>query len=155
MTTTATTDTDTGTATNADAVAAIYAAFAVGDVAAILDRLAPDVAFDADWPDNFAQRAGVAHLVPRRGRGEVAEFFALIGSWRVDAFEVRDVLSSGRQVVAQLSAAFTLPGGGRFADEELHLWTFDGDGRVVRFRHYVDTAKHIAASAGADTVDPA
>ena len=152
MTTTATTDTGTGTGTNADTVAAVYAAFAVGDVAAILDRLAPDVAFDADWPDNFAQRAGVAHLVPRRGRAEVAEFFALIGSWRVDAFEVRDVLSSDRQVVAQLSAAFTLPGGGRFADEELHLWTFDGDGRVVRFRHYVDTAKHIAASAGADTV---
>jgi hypothetical protein len=33
-------------------------------------------------------------------------------------------------------------------DEELHLWTFDEDGRVVRLRHYRDTAKHIAAADG-------
>jgi hypothetical protein len=40
---------------------------------------------------------------------------------------------------------------GRFRDEELHLWTLDDDGQVVRMRHYVDTAKHIAAGAGEDT----
>ena len=45
----------------------------------------------------------------------------------------------------------TLPDGGRFADEELHLWTFDDAGRVTRYRHYVDTAKHIAAASGVDT----
>jgi len=39
----------------------------------------------------------------------------------------------------------------RFADEEIHLWTFDESGRVVRLRHYLDTAKHIATSRGEDT----
>jgi hypothetical protein len=39
-------------------------------------------------------------------------------------------------------------GGGRFRDEELHLYTLDEDGKVARMRHYVDTAKHVAASRG-------
>jgi uncharacterized protein len=54
-------------------------------------------------------------------------------------------------VVAEVRASFALPGGGRFADEEIHLWTFDDGGRVTRFRHYCDTAKHIAAVGGEDT----
>jgi len=33
-------------------------------------------------------------------------------------------------------------------DLEVHLWTFDDAGRVVRFRHVVDThAHHLAARA--------
>jgi ketosteroid isomerase-like protein len=129
----------------------IYAAFARGDVPAILDRLADDVAWD-EWSDNFAQRAGAPHLAPRHGREDVAGFFGVIGSWEVLDFAVLDVVGNGRQVVAEIRASFALPGGGRFADEELHIWTFDEAGRVSRFRHYVDTAKHIAACAGEDTL---
>jgi ketosteroid isomerase-like protein len=132
-------------------VAAVYAAFGRGDVPAVLERLAVDVAWD-DWPDNFAQRAGAPHLVARRGRAEVAGFFGVLGSWTVLDFAVLDVIGTGRQVVAEVRASFALPGGGRFADEELHLWTFGEDGLVVRFRHYCDTAKHIAAGQGADTL---
>jgi hypothetical protein len=29
----------------------------------------------------------------------------------------------------------------------LHLWTFDDQGKVVRMRHYIDTAQHLAAHA--------
>ena len=122
------TSTRTGTAAT---VAEIYAAFARGDVPAVLDRLADDVAWE-EWPANEAQRADVRHLLPRRGA-------------------VLDVIRDGRQVVAEVRAAFDLPDGGRLADEELHLWTFDGDGRVARFRHYCDTAKHIRADRGEDT----
>lgn len=135
---------------NAATVAAIYAAFGRGDVPAILDHLADDVAWE-DWPANEAQRAGVRHLLPRRGVREAAEFFTVIGGWTVRDFAVLDVIGDGRQVVAEVRAAFDLPDGGRFADEELHLWTFDAAGRVTRFRHYVDTAKHIRADRGEDT----
>jgi ketosteroid isomerase-like protein len=54
-------------------------------------------------------------------------------------------------MVAEVRASFALPEGGRFSDEELHLWTFGEDGRVTRLRHYCDTAKHIAASQGRNT----
>lgn len=132
-------------------VGAIYEAFGRGDVPGILAHLADDVAWE-DWPDNFAQRAGLPHLVPRHGRNDVAGFFGVVGGWTVLGFEVLDVIGDGRQVVAEIGASFALPGGGRFADEELHLWTFDDAGRVCRFRHYVDTAKHIAACRGEDTL---
>jgi len=141
----------TATTNRSATVRAIYQAFGRGDVAFILDQLDDDVSWDADWAGNTAQRAGVEHLLPRHGPAGAAEFFAVLAPWQVDDFQVLDLIGSGNQVVAQIKAAFTLPGGGRFADEELHLWTFDDAGKVIRFRHYVDTAKHIAAAAGKDT----
>jgi hypothetical protein len=56
-----------------------------------------------------------------------------------------------RQVGVEVVIDFSTPAGGRARDEELHLWTFDEHQQVVRMRHYVDTAKHIAAFAGEDT----
>jgi len=41
--------------------------------------------------------------------------------------------------------------GGAFRDEELHLWRLGADRRVAEFRHYLDTAKHVAAARGGDT----
>src|SRR3954451_11854115 len=114
------TSTLTGTAAT---VAEIYAAFGRGDVPAILDRLADDVAWE-EWPANEAQRAGVRHLLPRRGGTAGGGFFAVIGGWIGRGLPVLDVIGDGRQVAAEIRAAFDLPDGGRFADEELHLWTF-------------------------------
>src|SRR3954468_4179947 len=142
---------DAQTVDNASTVAEIYAAFGRGDVPAILERLAPDVAWEA-WPDNFAQRGGVSYLAPRHGREEAAGFFAELASMTVLDFAVLDIIGSGRQLVAEVRASFALPNQGRFADEELHLWTFDASGRVSRFRHYCDTAKDLAACDGADTL---
>ena len=141
----------TGTTTgNAATVAGIYDAFGRGDVPAILARLAEDVAWE-DWRDNWAQRAGVPAMARRSGPAEVADFFAIVGTWTLHEFAVLDVIGNGRQVVAEVRAEFSLPNGGRFADEEIHLWTFDESGRVLRLRHYLDTAKHIATSRGEDT----
>ena len=138
---------------NAATAADIYAAFGRGDVPAVLARLAPDVAWES-WTDNSAQRGGVPYLVPRTGPGDVAGFFAELATMTVLDFAVLDLIGTGRQVAAEVRASFALPNGGRFADEEVHLWTFDDAGRVCRFRHYVDTAKHLAAHAGADTTQP-
>lgn len=137
--------TSTDTRTNATTVAGIYAAFGRGDVPAILDTLADDVAWES-WSDNYAQRAGVAHMRQRRGPAEVAEFFTVIGAWVPREFAVLDVIGTGDQVVAEIRAEFDLPNGSRLADEELHMWTFDERGKVTRFRHYADTAKHIAVA---------
>ena len=85
-------------------------------------------------------------LEERRGRDGAIEFFGLVGQFEMHEFAVRDMLASERQVAVDVLIDATLPGGGRLRDEELHLWTFDGGGRVVRMRHYTDTAKHIAAA---------
>jgi ketosteroid isomerase-like protein len=136
MTTTATQHTST--------VAGIYEAFGRGDVQSILDVLADDVRWE-HWDDNTAQRAGVSHLQARTGRDGAAEFFAIAGGFEIREFQVRAMAAGEQVVMADILIDATLPSGGRVRDEELHVWSFDDDGRVCAMRHYVDTAKHMAA----------
>jgi ketosteroid isomerase-like protein len=127
-----------------------YAAFGRGDVPAILDLIAEDCDWEA-WGDNSAQAAGVPHLQRRRGPSGVAEFFAAVAELEMHDFKVLDYLAGDDQVAAEIVIEASTPKGGRFRDEELHLWKLDAHGKIVRLRHYVDTAKHIAATAGEDT----
>jgi ketosteroid isomerase-like protein len=136
---------------NLAATQALYAAFGRGDVPAILDLVAEDVRFD-EWADSFAQRAGVPWLTARTGHDGVAEFFGVVGQFEISEFSVLDLMASDGQVTAEVVIEAKLPAGGRYRDEELHLWTFDSDGKISRLRHYTDTAKHIAAARGEDTV---
>jgi ketosteroid isomerase-like protein len=128
----------------------LYAAFARGDVPAILELVSEDVRWE-HWADSFSHRAGVSWLTPRTGRDGVREFFEIIATFDVTEFSVLDVMAGERQVVAEIVIDAATPDGGRYRDEELHLWTFDDDGLICGMRHYVDTAKHIAAASGEDT----
>lgn len=131
---------------NHKTVEAIYQAFGRGDIPAILATLAADVRWDA-FADHSAQRAGVPHLAARNGPDEVMKFFQILGGFQIHAFQVLDIVGDGRQVAAEVTIDATIPASGRrLVDEELHLWTFDDAGKVARFRHYVDTAKHIWAA---------
>lgn len=47
-----------------------------------------------------------------------------------------------------MALEYTLPSGGRYRDEQLHLWTFGGDGKIVAIRHFLDTAKLLGATPG-------
>ena len=60
-------DTAIDTAARTAAIAGICQAFASGDMDSLLKDLADDVSWDADWSDNFTQRAGVPMFTPRRG----------------------------------------------------------------------------------------
>jgi ketosteroid isomerase-like protein len=142
--------TTTASSAHVEAVKSLYEAFGRGDVQAILDLLSEDVSWEP-WGDSFAHRAGVPWLEPRTGREGVAEFFGIVGQFDIAEFSVLDVTAGEKQVAAEIVIEAATPAGGRYRDEELHLWTFDGDGKVCRMRHYVDTAKHIAAAQGEDT----
>ena len=62
-------------------------------------------------------------------------------------FQVLAMMAGGNQVAVEVVIEAEVPrSGGHFRDEELHLWTFDDRGKVIRMRHYTDTAKHIAAA---------
>jgi ketosteroid isomerase-like protein len=126
-------------------VAEIYAAFGRGDIPAILDALAEDVAWE-HWPAPAANQAPVPWLLPRTGKAGAQEFFQVVSSWTISDFQVLDLMVGERQVSAQIVIEARLPNGATLHDEEMHLWTFDETGKVSRFRHYVDTAKHIAAA---------
>jgi uncharacterized protein len=129
---------------NLATVQAIYEAFGNGDVPAILDHMAEDIEWD-HWEDNVAQKAGVPSLQARDGKAGVSEFFAVAASMGISDFQVLNLMEGGDQVAATVVIESDVPGGGRYRDEEIHLWSFNLNGKVRGLRHYVDTAKHIAA----------
>ena len=133
---------------NQETVQQIYAAFGRGDISAILERLAPDVRWE-HWPDGSgAQRHGVPWLAQRTGPAEVAGFFESLGALEFHQFEPTGLVGDGDRVVALIDVDIEVRATGeRFRDAELHLWTFDPQGRVSEFRHFVDTAKHVEAHA--------
>jgi ketosteroid isomerase-like protein len=137
-------------AANIAVVQDIYSAFGRGDAASILDHIANDCRWES-WEHHTAQRAGVAYMKPQHGPAGVADFLAEAGQLQIHDFATGDVLASDTQVAVEVVIDASTPSGGRYRDEEMHLWTLNDDGLVTRLRHYVDTAKHIAASQGHDT----
>jgi ketosteroid isomerase-like protein len=131
---------------NLSTVQGIYEAFGKGDVSAIVDVLADDVEWEA-WSDNSAVKAGVPTMVPRHGKSEVVHFFETAAQLEITDLQVLNMMEGGGSVAVEFVIEANLPtfGGGHYRDEEMHLWTFNEEGRVTRLRHYTDTAKHIAA----------
>ena len=128
-------------------VQAIYEAFGRGDIPGLVQHLADDVQWEA-WADNSAQKAGVPWMLPRSGKEGAVEFFRVIGELlRITDFRVLSIMAGGHQVAAEFVIEADVPStGGHYRDEEMHLWTFNDAGKVVRLRHYLDTAKHIAVA---------
>jgi len=123
----------------------IYEAFGRGDVETILGHIAEDCAWES-WADNSAQNAGLTNMLARTGTEGVREFFQVLGStYDIRDFQVLDIIGDGRQVAVESQIEFVNPSGNTVRDEELLLWAFDDQGKVCRLRHYVDTAKHLAA----------
>ncbi len=125
----------------------VVEAFGTGNIPAILEQLSNEVRWE-DWADNFAQKAGVPWAAKQHGKAGVMEFFKTIGSsFNIKGFHVLSIMAGENQVAVEFTMEVEIPStGGYFLDEEMHLWTFDPDGKVIRLRHYLDTAKHIKAA---------
>jgi ketosteroid isomerase-like protein len=101
------------------------------------------------WTVNSAQKAGVPWMAPRQGREGDLEFFKILGEFQFKNFQVLLLMAGDNQVAAEIVVEADVPRtGGHFREEEIHLWTCDSVGQVIRFRHYLDTAKHIAVAGG-------
>lgn len=128
-----------------ETVQTIYAAFGRGDVPAILEHLHEDV----DWEYVDVGRGQVPWLRPGRGRPAALAFFQAVGTGLTITKFVPKTFLEGPGVIAVLvDIDFTVNQTGKQVREidEVHLWHFDDRGRVVRFRHVVDSAQHIAAA---------
>jgi ketosteroid isomerase-like protein len=128
---------------NADTVRSIYAAFARGDVPAILEHIREDVVWEHDTHER-----GIPWIMPGRGREQVGRFFATIASLlEPRGFEVLNVLEGGGQVAAVTRVHWVVKATRKeFRDLEVHLWTFDAAGRVERFKHVIDSLEHWRAA---------
>lgn len=126
---------------NVETVKAIYEAFGRGDVPFILNQLDENVTWEK-WNDNTAQKADVPYMRERCNADGVLEFFVETGKLGITSFDVVSIMDGGNKVAVEFDIESE-----RFGrEEEIHLWTFNNKGKVVGFRHYLDTAKHIAAN---------
>ncbi len=134
---------------NLSTVQGIYEAFGRGDVPAILETLADDVEWES-WADNSSVNAGVPWMTPRHGKDDVVRFFETAGQMEIVDLQILGMMEGANQVAVEFVIEAKLPawGGRSYRDEEMHLWTFNDDGKIVRLRHYTDTAKQIAAYRG-------
>lgn len=129
-----------------ETVQSIYAAFGTGNVPAILERLADDV----DW-EMGADDHGVPWLAPGRGRAHATRFFQTVGEeLEITAFAPKAFCEGPGCVVALVDIEARVRRSGRTFRErdEAHFWFFDAAGRVVAFRHRVDTAHQAHAWNG-------
>ena len=134
------TDTTT-TPTPLDVVGGLYAAFGRGDLPGLLDLVDPDV----DW--SIEVRAPGAELVPMlrngRGHGAVQAYFAGVADLEFHAFAPNAFHGTGDTVLVEVSLDVTHRGTGKRAQlDEIHHWIVR-DGRVVRYRPFLDTASLI------------
>jgi uncharacterized protein len=125
---------------NLAAVKAIYEAFNRGDIPYILDRVTDDVEWEK-WKDNYAQKAGVPYLRSQTGRQGVSDFFAAVEDLGITNIEILSMMEGAGQVAVEVYLESA-----KVNDEEMHLFTFNDEGKITRFRHYLDTAKQIAAN---------
>ena len=126
-------------------VRSLYEAFGRGDIGAIIDASADDVEWEKGAPDH-----GLPLLAPGRGKEHVAAFFQQVATLEFKRFEPHTIFGSGNHVMALIAIEWVNPetGGSVSEEGEGHLWTFGPDGKVVAFRHYVDTLQHSRAWSG-------
>jgi uncharacterized protein len=120
----------------------IYAAFGRGDVPAILGHLAEDV----DW-EYGAFPNPVPWLQPRRGRAQVPGFFEALSAVDFHSFQPLAVLGEGRTVMGLVRLEATVRATGKRVVEEgeVHVFHFNDQGLVQRFKHACDTWQHAQA----------
>ncbi|MFY9269582.1 MAG: nuclear transport factor 2 family protein [Candidatus Manganitrophaceae bacterium] len=130
---------------NVKTIHEIYAAFGRGDIPFILDQMAEAVEWEYGMTPN-----GLPWLQPRRGREGVAAFFKSLDLLDIRKFNPKTIIEGPGVVVALIDAELTVKKTGRpiVEEDEIHLWHFDREGHVVRFRHCVDTHQHVAAYRG-------
>ena len=121
---------------NVETVQQIYGALARGDLPAILEKLADNVEWNADHSSE-----ATPIMTPRRGRDAVGGFFESLGALDFKRFEPTAFLESDNIVVALINVTQTVKATGKTftQEDEVHIWRFGPDGKVVNFRHRLDS----------------
>ncbi len=129
---------------NVELIEAIYAAFAKGDAKFIAGKTEPG----AIWDFNVSQSDVPWHKAAV-GPEEVPSFLAAFaGNVDLEAFEPRQFIASGDDVIVHLGLAYKVKSTGKRVREEQLQWWKVRNGKVQGLRHFEDTAQVQAAWAG-------
>lgn len=122
---------------NTDTIRAVYAAFAAGDIPAVLGALAPDVR----WIEAEGGPYGGVSVGPQAVLDDV--FMKLGGEWDGFSATPREFVAEGDTVVALGDYRGTYKATGKgFEAPFAHVWKVR-DGKAVSFHQHTDTAVHL------------
>ena len=119
---------------NVRVVEGMFSSLSRGDIPGVLDRLSDDVEWRIAGPAELPV-AGV-----HRGRDEVARFFRDFGqAAEFEVFEPREYLAKGDKVIVLGHERQRLRATGRVVETDWAMVFVLRDGRITRFRNYVDS----------------
>jgi ketosteroid isomerase-like protein len=124
---------------NLKTIQELYDSFTRGDIPSILAKLSDRV----EW-EYGASSTNVPWLQRRQGPEEVAGFFSSLQEFQLNKFDIKQLFEGDGVVVVLIDVDFTVKSTGRrvIEEDEIHVWRFDEEGKIVRYRHGVDTYKH-------------
>jgi uncharacterized protein len=128
---------------NIDTVKQIYESFGRHDVPAIVSKLAEDVKWE------YGNGQAVPWLQDLKGHDAVTGFFKTLGSFLdVNLLHPRMFFETDNTVLALLDVQRTYKDTGKVVDseDEVHIWQFDSEGKVLKFGHRLDTHSHWIAA---------
>jgi ketosteroid isomerase-like protein len=120
---------------NADVIRGVYAAFAKGDVPAVLAAMAPDIV----W--NEAENFVYADRNPYVGPEAVLQgvFMRLGGEWNGFSVTPEELIDGGDTIVARGRYGGAYKSTGKSINAQFaHVWKLK-NGKITRFQQYVDT----------------
>lgn len=133
---------------NVAVIRGIYAAFATGDLPAVLAAMSPDIV----WHE--AENFPYSDRNPYVGPQAVAEgvFARCVGEWDGFGVHMTDLIDGGGRVVALgRYAGVNKATGTAMNPQVVHVWTLV-DGRAVAFQQYIDTLDVARATGAAPPV---
>ena len=131
---------DRDPAANTQLVQHAIGCFLRGDIPALLETMTDDIT----WHIPVVEHAD--YTGPRHGREAVAGFFADLARHQLPRrFEPRQFIAQGDEVVVLGHYAWdVIPTARQWEGDYAHVFTIR-DGRISRFREYMDTARAAAA----------
>lgn len=119
---------------NTSKVQEMYAAFGRGDIKAILNQIDDDCVWEAEGSANTPTAGRYC------GRAGVADFFKRVAAtWEMEAFEPREYIAQGDNVIALGHYRWRARVTGRIAESDWAMLFTLRNGKLVRFREYTDT----------------
>lgn len=129
---------------NVRVVEGMFSSLQRGDLAGVLDRLSDDIEWRIAGPSELPY-AGI-----HRGRDEVAKFFQTFGqAAEFEVFEPREYLAKGDKVVVLGHERQRIKASGQVVETDWAMVFTLRDGRIARFRNYVDSRDAASPGGGA------
>jgi uncharacterized protein len=128
---------------NVRVVEGMFSALRRGDITGVLDRLSDEI----EW--RIAAPSELPYTGIHRGREEVAKFFQSFGqAAEFEEFEPREYLAKGDKVVVLGHERQRIKASGRVVETDWAMVFALRDGRITRFRNFVDSHSVSSADGG-------